>query len=135
MSTFIYTNSLTNINQYSDGSVLFKWYSYQKLVVIEHRVQILDPLRIDIPVKDDPLPLVDLAPHVVNDTTEHVGKQPVTPLSRVRVQHTVQRFLRHGLGVDDVGNSFDSFVKLESFQENAPSARFAGSGWPDHHQT
>ena len=127
---------VTSILQNVDGTlILLKLYSYQKLVVIQHRVQILDPLWIDIPVKDDPLPLVDLAPHVVNDATEHVGEQTVTPLARVRVQHAVQCFLRHSLGIDDMSNSFDSFVKLESFQEDAPSAGFAGTGWADHHQT
>jgi hypothetical protein len=58
---------------------------YQELVVVEHGVEVLDPLRIDVAVEDDPLPLVDLAPHVVYDPTEDVREEAVAPLACVWV--------------------------------------------------
>jgi hypothetical protein len=58
---------------------------YQQLVVVEDRVEVLDPLGVDVSVEDDPLPLVDLASHVVDDSTEDVGEQTVTPLAGVWV--------------------------------------------------
>lgn len=39
----------------------------QELVVIQHRVQVLHPLRVHVAVEDDPLALLQLAPHVVDD--------------------------------------------------------------------
>lgn len=39
----------------------------EQLVVIQHGVEVLHPLRIHVTVKDDPLSLVDLPSHVVND--------------------------------------------------------------------
>ena len=37
------------------------------LVVIQHAVQVLNPLWVHIPIKDDPLSLVELTTHIVND--------------------------------------------------------------------
>lgn len=39
----------------------------KQLVVVQYRVEVLHPLRVYITVKDDPLPLVDLSTHIVND--------------------------------------------------------------------
>ena len=43
----------------------------QQLVVVEHRVEVLHPLGVDVAVEDDPLSLPDLTPHVVYDPTQH----------------------------------------------------------------
>ena len=40
----------------------------QQLVVVQHRVEILHPLWVHIAVKDDPLALLQLPAHVVNDS-------------------------------------------------------------------
>ena len=41
----------------------------EHLVVIKHAVQVLYPLWINITIKDDPLPFVDLTTHIVNDSS------------------------------------------------------------------
>lgn len=40
----------------------------EQLVVIQHRVEIFHPLRIDITVKDDPLAFLQFTSNVVNDS-------------------------------------------------------------------
>lgn len=39
----------------------------QQLVVIQHRVQVLDPLGVHVAVEDNPLALLQLTSHVVDD--------------------------------------------------------------------
>lgn len=39
----------------------------EQLVVVQHRVEILYPLGVHVTIKDDPLPFLQLASHVVND--------------------------------------------------------------------
>ena len=41
----------------------------EHLVVIKHTVQVLHPLWINITIKDDPLPFVDLTTDIVNDSS------------------------------------------------------------------
>ena len=67
-----------------------KTINLQEFVVIEHRVQVFNPLRIDIPVKDDPLPLVDFTADVIDDLAQNVREQTVCPFARVWIEHTVQ---------------------------------------------
>lgn len=59
--------------------------TYQQFVVIEDGVQVFDPFRIDVSVEDDPLPLVDLATDVVDDSTENVSEETVAPFASVRI--------------------------------------------------
>ena len=109
--------------------------NYQEFVVVEDRVEVLDPLGVNVAVENDPLPLVDLASHVVDDPSEDVREEAVAPLARVRVQDSVERLLRHGLGVDDMSNSFDAFVKLQGLQQDSPGGRLAGARRAHHHET
>ena len=39
----------------------------EQLVVVQHAVEVLHPLRVHVPIKDDPLTLVQLSPHVVQN--------------------------------------------------------------------
>ena len=41
----------------------------EELVVIQHRVEVLHPLRVHISIKDDPLTLAYLSTHIVYDPT------------------------------------------------------------------
>ena len=41
----------------------------EHLVVIKHTVQVLHPLWINITIKDDPLPFVNLTTDIVNDSS------------------------------------------------------------------
>lgn len=42
------------------------WQS-QQLVVVQHGVKVLHPLWVDITIKDDPLALLQLTSHIVDD--------------------------------------------------------------------
>ena len=48
-------------------SQTFTVWQGQQLVVVKDTVQVLHPLWINIAIKNDPLPLVDLTTHIVND--------------------------------------------------------------------
>lgn len=39
----------------------------EQLVIIQHGVQVLNPFRIHVSVEDDPLALLQLSPHVINN--------------------------------------------------------------------
>ena len=41
----------------------------EHLVIIEHTVQVLHPLWVNITIKDDPLSFVDLTTDIVNDSS------------------------------------------------------------------
>jgi len=41
----------------------------EHLVVIEHTVQVLHPLWVNITIKDDPLSFIDLTTNIVNDSS------------------------------------------------------------------
>lgn len=55
------------------------------LVVIQHAVQVLNPLWVHIPIKDDPLSLVELTTHIVNDP----GRRTTTNKASIyqKIQH------------------------------------------------
>ena len=57
----------------------------QQLAVVEHRVEILDPLRVDVAVEDDPLTLADLAAHVVDDLAQRMREQTCKQRARACV--------------------------------------------------
>lgn len=43
----------------------FSIWECQQLVVIQNRIQVLDPFRINISIKDDPLSFLQFSSHVV----------------------------------------------------------------------
>ena len=47
----------------------------EKLVVVQHRVEVLHPLGVHVSVKHDPLPLATLPPHVVDDPAGGEGER------------------------------------------------------------
>ena len=97
-------------------------------------VEVLNPDGIHVTVKDDPLPLVKLPTHVVNNLTQDVRKQSVCPFPGVGIQHPVQVLLGQGLGVDHVGHALNTLQALQCLEEDAPGRRLAGAAGPHHHQ-
>jgi hypothetical protein len=57
----------------------------EQLVNVQHAVQVLHPLRIHVPVKYNPLALVQLTAHIVDNLAQDVREQSVRPLPGVRV--------------------------------------------------
>lgn len=62
-------------------------------------------------------------------------EETIGPFACVRVENTVQRFLRDGLWIDDVGHTFDTLELFQCFEKYFPCSRFAGTTWTNHHQT
>ena len=65
----------------------------KKFVVIQDRVQILNPIRVHISVEYDPLAFARLASHVVNNLTQDVSEKTVSPLTSVGVKASIQIIL------------------------------------------
>lgn len=67
---------MTVRNQLDEGSPSYIWRhtetlsvgQREQLVVIQHRVEIFNPLGVDVAVKDDPLAFLQFASDVVNDS-------------------------------------------------------------------
>ena len=57
----------------------------EQLVHVQHAVQVLHPLRVHVAVKDNPLALVQLPAHIVDNLAQDVREQSVRPLPGVRV--------------------------------------------------
>ncbi len=57
----------------------------EQLVHVQHAVQVLHPLRIHVPVKDNPLAFVQLPAHIVDNLAQDVREQSVRPLPGVKV--------------------------------------------------
>jgi hypothetical protein len=70
-------------------------------------IQVLDPFRIDIAIKDDPVSLTAFTTDVINNLAQGVGEQPVAPFTRRGIERAIQCVFVHGLGVNDIGNSQD----------------------------
>lgn len=48
----------------------------EELVVVQDAVLVLHPLRVHVPIKDDPLPLVQLSTHIVDDPGTEPREEP-----------------------------------------------------------
>ena len=107
----------------------------EEFAVVKHGIEVLHPIRIDVAVEDDPLPLAALSTNVVDDFAQSVREQSVAPLASVRVETSVQRLLRDRLGVDDVRNTLDAFDALERLEEDSPCATLARTTRSNHHET
>eukprot|EP00968_Pinguiococcus_pyrenoidosus_P008406 scaffold602_cov298-Pinguiococcus_pyrenoidosus.AAC.10 len=81
-----------------NGKPLAVWQR-QQFVVIQHRVEVLRPLRIDVAIKDDPVQTVRGSALVVEDLSEDAREDTIRPLQGRRIQDAVQLLLVHGLGV------------------------------------
>ena len=71
----------------------------QLLVVVEHRVHVLDPDGVDGSVEDDPLAIGRV---LLRKGAEEARQHTVAPLVRHRIELTVQLAHRHRLRVDDL---------------------------------
>ena len=101
----------------------------ERLVVVEHGVEVLGPLRVDVAVEDDPVALAQL-PEVVRAHRADDGReQAVGPLERRRVQLAEEQLLvvrRHErLGVDDVGDARDAVESFETLEHAGNQRRLA----------
>ena len=98
-------------------------------VVVEHRVERLDPLGVDVAVADDPrLDLGRLAHHLARRRRQHA----VEPLARVHVHVAEQLLARHRLRVHHVRR--DLLAELgERRLEHLPDRRLAAAARPHHH--
>ena len=99
-------------------------------VVVEDRVERLDPLGVDVAVADDPaLDVGRLAHHLARGRSEHA----VEPLARVHVHVTEQLLARHRLWVHHVCGDLLSHLG-EGELEHAPDGRLAAArGANDDH--
>ena len=80
----------------------------ESLVIIEHRVHVLDPISVDGPIKDDPSSrLVRLH---VRAATENATKHAIREFLRDRIVVTIQLRQCNALWIDDV--SFDFLFTL-----------------------
>jgi hypothetical protein len=98
-------------------------------------VEVLNPLGVDVAVKDDPVTLRALRTHVVHNLAEDVREESIVPLAGRRVERPVQRLLRDGLGIDHVRDAFGTRETLECGEEDAPGGRLSRRGGTDHHQS
>eukprot|EP00962_Isochrysis_galbana_P019611 scaffold5708_cov107-Isochrysis_galbana.AAC.11 len=98
-------------------------------VVVEHRVERLDPLGINIAVADDPaLDIRKLLHHLAGGGGQHA----IEPLARVVVHDAEQLVARHRLWVHHVRR--DRAAKLgERELEHTPHGRLAAARRADHH--
>eukprot|EP00967_Tisochrysis_lutea_P005318 scaffold6363_cov25-Tisochrysis_lutea.AAC.4 len=107
------------------------------LVVVEYRVHVLDPNRVDGPVKDHPSPLVRgvLGAIAVNDSQDAIG-----PFVGNLVELTVQPSRRHRLRVEtrrcDALESANALVREARKRggEHAVIRRLAREGQPHDHE-
>ena len=63
-----------------------------------------------------------------------MSEQPVTPLPRVGVQHSVQILLGDGLGVDGVCHALHTFQPLQGLEQHSPGGRLAAAAGSHHHE-
>ena len=61
----------------------------QKFVVIEHRVEVLGPLWVDIAIKYDPVASGRLTSNVVDDSSEDASEDTISPLCGCRIEFTI----------------------------------------------
>ena len=107
----------------------------QEFVVVKDTVQIFNPFGVDIAVEHDPVPFRILTTEIVHNLSQNTGKQTVSPFSSGAVKISIECFFRHNLGVNDVGDTFNTFNALQRLQEDLPRRRFTSSRLANHHNT
>mmetsp|Transcript_13850 Transcript_13850/g.49705 ORF Transcript_13850/g.49705 Transcript_13850/m.49705 type:complete len:401 (+) Transcript_13850:634-1836(+) len=109
----------------------------QLLVVVEHRVHVFDPNRVDGAVQHEPLPV---RARVVRESLVHHREDAVLPLLRLRVALSVQLTHRDRLRVHALELALHlSFLAAlrhdgERAREDAIGARLAAERLPDDHE-
>jgi hypothetical protein len=53
-------------------------------------IQVLDPFRIDIAIKDDPVSLTAFTTDVIDKLAQDVGEQPVVQFTRHGIERAIQ---------------------------------------------
>jgi len=106
----------------------------EELVHIKHRVEILNPFRVYVAVEDDPLTLVQLPSHIVNDLPKNVGEQTIRPLPGIGVKDSVEVLLAQSLGVDHMRHPFNALQPLQGFEEHFPGSGLARPTRANHHE-
>jgi hypothetical protein len=54
----------------------------KQFIVAQHTIQVLDPFRIDIAIKDNPVSLTAFTTDVIDNLARDVGEQSVVPSTR-----------------------------------------------------
>ena len=99
----------------------------EEVVVVEHRVERLDPLGVDVAVADNPRAHLGRLAH---DLARGGGEHAVEPLARVHVHVAEQLLARHALRVHHVRG--DLLPELgERRTQHVPDRRLAASGGAD----
>lgn len=65
---------------------------------------------------------------------EDVCEEAISPFPSVGVQHTIQRLLVHGLGVNDMCHTLRTLKTLQGFQQHPPGRGLARATRPHHHE-
>ena len=82
----------------------------QKFVFIQDGVEILD--RIDITVKNNPLPFVNFTTDIFDDFSQNVSEQSVGPLASVWIKNTLRGFFGNGFRVDNMSHTFGTYLPI-----------------------
>lgn len=53
---------------------------------------------------------------------ENVREQTIRPFTGVRIEYTIQCFLAHGLGIDDMCHALNALKALQGLEQNAPGS-------------
>ena len=109
----------------------------EQLVVVEEGVEVLDPLRIDVAVEENPMALFGLvvALHIVDDTAEGRREHAVLPLASRRVEDTIELALREGLRVNNVRVAVNVLHLRQGLEEGRPRGGLTAAGGADEHDT
>ena len=105
----------------------------EELVIVHHRVHVLDPHRVHVSVEHDPPNLVTPGRQRLAERSEVVGQDAVSPIARLRVHLSVE--LSHGLrlGVDDVDLGVPPHLGLRP-GEGIDDDGLAAAGVTHHHR-
>ena len=107
----------------------------EQFVVVQDTVQVLNPLRIDITIEDDPVTLAVFTTQVVDNLAENAREQTIGPLTGSAVEAAVKAFLGHDLRVNDMADTLDAIDSLQSSQKGSPSVGFTRTRATNHHDT
>mmetsp|Transcript_40202 Transcript_40202/g.45967 ORF Transcript_40202/g.45967 Transcript_40202/m.45967 type:complete len:475 (-) Transcript_40202:626-2050(-) len=107
----------------------------QQFVIIEDGIKILGPFGVDITIEDDPMTFAALTSNIVENLSQDLGENTISPFQSGRIQPTIQFFLVDSLGIDNVRFSLDSINTLDGFHENLPTGSLTTTNGSDHHNT
>lgn len=86
----------------------------QNFVIVHHRVHVLNPDGVDITVVNDPalFRLLVITEGLVG-FLENLRQEPISPVSRLRVQDTIKLVKRDRLGINDIFSCLFAILLLK----------------------